>query len=58
MYPATSSTFRLAGMSLLTVFMGLTVTLTGIAGYPFPPIRDVEILLPDHSAVAPPDRPA
>jgi len=43
-----------AGMGLLTVFMGLTVVLTGVAGYLFTPIRDVEILLPDQQPLAPP----
>jgi hypothetical protein len=37
-----------AGMSLIFVFMGLFSGLTGLCGYLFPGIRNVEDILPDH----------
>jgi len=37
-----------AGMGLLTVFTCLGVTLVGLTGYFIRPIRDAEMLLPDH----------
>ena len=39
-----------AGMALMMVFAGLAVSLTGLAGYLFRPVRDAEDILPDHNA--------
>jgi len=42
-----------AGIGLLFVVTGLLGALTGLSGYLFPAVRDVEAILPDHDAVAP-----
>lgn len=39
-----------AGMGLLFVAAGLLAALTGLSGYLFPVVREVETLLPDHEA--------
>jgi MFS family permease len=41
-----------AGIGLLFVFTGLLGALSGLSGYLFPIVRDVERILPDHDAVA------
>jgi MFS family permease len=43
-----------AGMSLVFVFSGLAITAIGLSGYLIPVVRDAEILIPDHAAVAQP----
>ena len=40
-----------AGMALILVFAGLGAMLSGLGGYLFRAIRDVELILPDHDAV-------
>ena len=40
-----------AGIGLMFVVTGIFATFTGLSGYLFPAIRDVETLLPDHEAV-------
>ena len=40
-----------AGISLLFVFMGVAGFLTGLVGYLFPQIRNVEEIIPDHDHV-------
>jgi len=40
-----------AGIGLMFLISGLFTTLTGLSGYLFPAVRDVEGLLPDHEAV-------
>jgi MFS family permease len=42
-----------AGIGLLFVVTGLFGALTGLSGYLFPTVRDVETILPDHDAVVP-----
>jgi MFS family permease len=42
-----------AGIGLLFVVSGLLGAMTGLSGYLFPAVREVEIVLPDHDAVAP-----
>ena len=42
-----------AGMALLFVVFGLAAALVGLGGYLFRPIRDAEIILPDHDQLAP-----
>jgi hypothetical protein len=42
-----------AGMALLFVVFGLAAGLVGLGGYLFRPIRDAEIILPDHDQLAP-----
>jgi hypothetical protein len=39
-----------AGMALLFVICGLLTALTGLGGYLFSTVRNVEIIMPDHSA--------
>jgi hypothetical protein len=39
------------GISLLFVFSGLLVSLTGAAGYLFAAVRNAEDILPDHDAI-------
>lgn len=41
-----------AGMALLFVFSGFLLALSGVAGFAFPIIRNVEDILPDYEAVA------
>jgi DHA3 family macrolide efflux protein-like MFS transporter len=41
-----------AGMGLLFVVAGLFAALTGLSGYLFPAVRDVERILPDHEVAA------
>jgi MFS family permease len=41
-----------AGIGLLFVVTGLLGALTGLSGYLFPGVRDVECILPDHDATA------
>lgn len=41
-----------AGISLMLVFTGIMIAISGLAGYLFPVIREAEELLPDHEAVA------
>jgi len=41
-----------AGMSLLMVFCGITVTLIGLTAYFIPAIRNADKLLPDHDELA------
>lgn len=38
-----------AGMGMMFVLAGLLGALIGVAGYLFPQVRDVEVLLPDHA---------
>jgi DHA3 family macrolide efflux protein-like MFS transporter len=41
-----------SGMSLLIFFCGLGISITGVAGYFFKPIRNAEDILPDHDTLA------
>jgi hypothetical protein len=41
-----------AGISLMLVFTGIMIAISGLAGYLFPVIRSAEELLPDHEAAA------
>ncbi len=41
-----------AGMALILVFAGLGAMLSGLGGYLFRHVRDVETILPDHDALA------
>jgi hypothetical protein len=43
-----------AGMALVFVFMGLLGTLPGLVGYAFDAVRNIEDIIPDHDADAPP----
>jgi DHA3 family macrolide efflux protein-like MFS transporter len=45
-----SGTGKGTGISLMFVFFGLLAGLTGLAGYSFAVVRDVEDILPDHDA--------
>ena len=44
-----------AGMALVFVITGLLAAATGLSGYLFPVIRDVEDILPDHELAAAPE---
>jgi hypothetical protein len=37
-----------SGMSLIFIFTGIATTITGLMGYAFRSIRQVESILPDH----------
>ncbi len=42
-----------AGLGLMFVLAGLLEAATGLRGYAFPAVRNVETLIPDHDAFAP-----
>jgi hypothetical protein len=44
-----------AGMALTFVITGLLAAATGLSGYLFPVVRDVEDILPDHELAAAPE---